>query len=329
MPPNTRSISSKNALSLENIIFTKDSCQVKVKANPQRLPIWRTVLHNRYVDSIKSRKATTTWLDTTQQNDIISNLDITITPPFPQHLFKTFLQLCLSKKKLLTITVFYTTGTILIQGNTCQEWLDQEFKHLEYFVNYMCNDSSDDPGEIPNSSMDHSDPLPLCESDAHIPNILLSPTVITQTLLPITYPPQVDTEAVDGPTLLPGDQPPGEIFTVCPLSPTQVHQGPDSATPRPDEMTIGLTDYAELSPQQPEFSPQQPEPYKLATKVPSLTMPSNSTGHCEVSLPSSLPSHPQPSTTTEKTAQVRHFPLPLPLPHPGSAPPPVTPPTIP
>eukprot|EP00745_Piridium_sociabile_P036083 TRINITY_DN63_c0_g2_i2.p1 TRINITY_DN63_c0_g2~~TRINITY_DN63_c0_g2_i2.p1 ORF type:complete len:198 (+),score=31.48 TRINITY_DN63_c0_g2_i2:40-633(+) len=174
MGPTTRSVTTKNTLFLENIQPTKDRKQVKFTAEQKFIPTWRAVLHSRYVESVKSKTATTHWQDHNNTNNLISSLPAYIIPPFPSELYKTFIQLTLDSRKLLTITIWYRTGTILIQGHTCQEWLDAEFQQLQHMVHYVHCESGAD-------SCSPASPLPVCQTDdVAVP-------------LAITLPPKQDT----------------------------------------------------------------------------------------------------------------------------------------
>ena len=45
-------------------------------------------------------------------------------------LFKTRIRVSLGSAKAVTITVYYTTGTVLVQGNGCAGWVREEFSAL-------------------------------------------------------------------------------------------------------------------------------------------------------------------------------------------------------
>ena len=47
-----------------------------------------------------------------------------------QDLFRTKIQVNCDTVKLVTITIFYSTGTVLVQGNRCPRWRDEEFSSL-------------------------------------------------------------------------------------------------------------------------------------------------------------------------------------------------------
>ena len=58
--------------------------------------------------------------------------DISIVPTdLPsQDLFRTKIQVNCGTVKLVTITIFYSTSTVLVQGNRCPHWRDEEFSSL-------------------------------------------------------------------------------------------------------------------------------------------------------------------------------------------------------
>ena len=42
-----------------------------------------------------------------------------------QDLFRTKIQVNCDTVKLVTISIFYSTGTVLVQGNRCPRWRDE------------------------------------------------------------------------------------------------------------------------------------------------------------------------------------------------------------
>ena len=71
------------------------------------------------------------WLDEgtnpTRTIHVEDSNDISIVPA---DLFRTKIQVNCDTVKLVTITIFYITGTILVQGNRCPRWRDEEFSSL-------------------------------------------------------------------------------------------------------------------------------------------------------------------------------------------------------
>ena len=53
----------------------------------------------------------------------------------PQQLLLSILQILDGNTKLLTITLYYTTGTIIIQGRSCRQWVQEEFTRHREAVN--------------------------------------------------------------------------------------------------------------------------------------------------------------------------------------------------
>ena len=47
----------------------------------------------------------------------------------------TTAQIDTAKEKLLKITMYYTKGTIMLQGHACRGWVDHEFKCHKFVVN--------------------------------------------------------------------------------------------------------------------------------------------------------------------------------------------------
>ena len=67
--------------------------------------------------------------DPTRTIHVEDSNDISIVPTdLPsQDLFRTKIQVNCDTVKLVTITILYSTGTILVQGNRCPRWIDEEF----------------------------------------------------------------------------------------------------------------------------------------------------------------------------------------------------------
>ena len=76
------------------------------------------------------------WLDEgtnpTRTIHVEDSNDINIVPTdLPsQDLFRTKIQVNCDTVKLVTITIFYSIGTVLVQGNRCPRWKDEEFSSL-------------------------------------------------------------------------------------------------------------------------------------------------------------------------------------------------------
>ena len=59
-----------------------------------------------------------------------NDISIVSTDRPSQDLFRTKIQVNCDTVKLVTITIFYSTGTVLVQGNRCPRWRDEEFSSL-------------------------------------------------------------------------------------------------------------------------------------------------------------------------------------------------------
>ena len=116
-----------------------DSKQCTIKVPLDILPLARQVIYMRYV-SLKGNgfgkdpNFITTWVDEgnvegvqIQKSDSLDNI-----PPLPHNVLRTKLTInsVLSKKQLLKITIYLTTGTILAQGNKCPSWRNEECMKL-------------------------------------------------------------------------------------------------------------------------------------------------------------------------------------------------------
>jgi hypothetical protein len=87
-------------------------------------------------------------------------------PLIPGYLAKTIVQVTalgvnsattFTSNKLITITVYYSTGTILVQGTECRNWVTDEFVRLKLFVETLASAHSADiprPPSIPLCLMD-------------------------------------------------------------------------------------------------------------------------------------------------------------------------------
>ena len=119
---------------------------VEVKKDPKQMtfdipyclmPLTRQIFYRRYVcDVARTAGYQVDWLDEgtnpTRTIHVEDNNDISIVPTdLPsQDLFRTKIQVNCDIVKLMTTTIFYSTGTILVQGNRCLRWRDEEFSSL-------------------------------------------------------------------------------------------------------------------------------------------------------------------------------------------------------
>jgi hypothetical protein len=99
------------------------------------LPTARTVLLKRYVEDIGERdQYKVNWTDVGHDRKPVSlprNFDVRkIEPNLDWRLFQFRVGTALNSRRLITITVFCTTGTVLVQGNACKVWQRKEFENI-------------------------------------------------------------------------------------------------------------------------------------------------------------------------------------------------------
>ena len=83
--------------------------------------VWRTVL-----TGLTSPEQTGGFFEVIDSGDLEP-----IARELPSNdLFKTRIRVTLGSAKAVTITVYYTTGTVLVQGNRCSSWVRKEFSAL-------------------------------------------------------------------------------------------------------------------------------------------------------------------------------------------------------
>ena len=122
---------------LDTITRTLDPIQDKISICPTRkLSIWRAVLKERYVPSVpNNQKLQCTWRDQNKQRKPIStDVNDTLDDCYndvPDDLLVFIVQISAGKSKLLTLTLYYTTGTIMLPGRACRKWGDQEFSDTD------------------------------------------------------------------------------------------------------------------------------------------------------------------------------------------------------
>ena len=114
-----------------------DGKQLTFSVPAALLPITRQILYRRYVGDIGKRDGyQVIWVDQTKANkDLqISDSDLTDLNNIPStlrsDLFKSRTQVSVGTTKVVTITAYYSTGTILVQGTKCLAWVKEEFDAL-------------------------------------------------------------------------------------------------------------------------------------------------------------------------------------------------------
>ena len=132
-------------MALQNIFDWVPAVEVKRDPNqltffiPQVLiPLTRQIFFKRYMCNIaQNMDFKVNWVDEAQNpirtmdiEDSLSQDMSDIATQLPPDLFRTKIQVNCGQVKLVTITIFYSTGTILVQGNRCPRWRDEEFESL-------------------------------------------------------------------------------------------------------------------------------------------------------------------------------------------------------
>ena len=114
-----------------------DGKQLTFSVPATLLPITRQILYRRYVGDIGKRDGyQVIWVDQTKANkDLqVSDSDLTDLKNIPStlrsDLFKSRTQASVGTTKVVTITAYYSTGTILVQGTKCLAWVKEEFDAL-------------------------------------------------------------------------------------------------------------------------------------------------------------------------------------------------------
>ena len=89
-------------------------------------------MFKRYACDIGNRQRfSVRWIDQDKHNTdikITDSVDLTSLPC--DKLYKSKIQVNSDSQKLVTISVYYTTGTVLVQGVKCRTWLKDEFDVL-------------------------------------------------------------------------------------------------------------------------------------------------------------------------------------------------------
>lgn len=124
----------------ENGQFRKDPKQISFDINSLASVLaWRRILFVRYYCDIGRRdNFKVNWADYALRNEKLTVIDVADSERHPlrldklphKDLFKTLVQIHMSSQKLVTITLFYSTRKVLIQGHFCQDWIDSEFDSI-------------------------------------------------------------------------------------------------------------------------------------------------------------------------------------------------------
>lgn len=124
---------------MEEIKNTNDTKQVTFQLTRKSVLFWRRLILIRYyARTSRSADVNVIWSDFDKKNRILT-LGDELTPfseKIPDtNLFKSIVQLSNKGVKLLTITLYYTTNSCLVQGNVCQSWVQHEFDYIKKTVN--------------------------------------------------------------------------------------------------------------------------------------------------------------------------------------------------
>ena len=120
---------------------TRDDKQITFDLDSKSVLYWRRVLLLRYYCELgKNSEVVVSWLDYNKVNEEIKLNDEDA--PFVERkpdptLYKTMVKITHQSTKIITITLFYTTKRCLVQGNSCQNWVEREFDKIKRCVD-MC-----------------------------------------------------------------------------------------------------------------------------------------------------------------------------------------------
>lgn len=120
---------------------TNDDKQITFDLDKKSVWYWRRVLLLRYYCELgKNTDVTVQWNDFDKSNNALTLNDEEA--PFTEKspsaaLNRTRVQICQSNKKIITITIYYPTKKCLVQGNSCQSWVEKEFNKIKKCVD-MC-----------------------------------------------------------------------------------------------------------------------------------------------------------------------------------------------
>ena len=114
---------------------TLDVKQITFDLNNKSVWYWRRALLLKYnIDLGKQESIHITWLDYDKKsNEIVLHDE---EQPFEEKsqsasLNKFAVQIFYKVSKLITISIYYTTKRCWVKGNTCHNWVDEEFKEIK------------------------------------------------------------------------------------------------------------------------------------------------------------------------------------------------------
>ena len=214
-----------------NIDLKKDPKQLTFQVPMNILPLARQVIYMRYLSQATQSFGSdpnfeSTWVDELTVNGKIEKTDIPKSesllhiPPLPPNGFRTKITIKAlhSRKQLLKITLHLTTGTVLVQGNKCPEWRNEECRNLIDCISAIHNSPSLTPKSFP----------------LQIPVIAESPTPQARSSSRIRGLPAVLGPAPETPTPTRGLP---AVLNLTPESPTPTGGLPAVLDPTPETLT--------------------------------------------------------------------------------------------
>ena len=151
MPPSTRAKNAYNILnfqhelSLETIHNTLDPIQKTFRTDFEYLPFWRFVLYQRYVGDYQPPGMCGELTNYGILHCAYPSSPVNTISPIPSNLQQSAISIRLrsNRRQLLKITLYFTTGTIMVQGAACLQWVEDEFSMLQAVVHTMASNSRD------------------------------------------------------------------------------------------------------------------------------------------------------------------------------------------
>ena len=172
---------------ITKITNTKCPIQKTILNVSSHLLYWRYTLFHRYVGNFRPTSLHSHWQNYAAQHaQYADDNDIVLHSPIPSGLYQTTLRLNDNSNKLLTIHIYYTTGTILIQGKACNFWVEEEFPVLSHIVHTLADSDCTDCLTITVPVAD-SVPAITCDSTITISEVA-GPTETTNSTAPNSLP---------------------------------------------------------------------------------------------------------------------------------------------
>ena len=130
---------------LESLTDTLDPIQKTFITKAQYMPCWRYAVYQRYMGQYRPEGIIGQWENFTKKHKPAHYPAVVDCSPLDPNLTQSTLRLTTPQgEKLLVITMYYTTCSILIQGRACKKWVDEEFKHLRAAVHKLASSTDTD-----------------------------------------------------------------------------------------------------------------------------------------------------------------------------------------